>query len=809
MRRPYWIVPALAATALATYLLARPAAAPADPDHPTAANQQTPVAPGKYPHTPPAGEAPKEPQGTAPIPAPKFPQPAGTASGPALPITQVVLYSSGLGYFQREGVVDGDARVDLAFPTQDVNDLLKSMVLQDLGGGHVSAVNFDSHDPLDKTLNSFAIQLTNNPTYAQILGQARGEYVEVSVATGRTVQGKIVGIETRQPVVKDGASVEVLNLWCADGMRGVALAEVQSVKFLNPAVEAEVQRALEVLSGCHDTQKKGVSLQFSGTGSRKVRVGYVVETPLWRTSYRMLIGKDGKPFVQGWAVVQNPTNEDWKDVRMALVSGRPIAFKMDLYQPLYAFRPLVQPVIPGMIAPGRVYNNGQYTNPGIPVNNPPPFITSSTVTTAVNGIPTTFQGPQYPATQLAAPAPQGGTAVDIGNGVIAYPNQAPDGVNLQRGVVADTTASDSGDSFQYAIEHTVNVPRQKSALLPIVNKALEGERISLYNCQTHAKHPLLTLRLKNTSGVHLMQGPVTVFEGNGYAGDAQLPDLRPGEERLVSYALDLGTEVTPTPGAQVIQLVSLQLHKGILASTTTTRDAVTYVVRNRGPQDRVVLVEHADRGFRLVSKEQPCQHAGGVYRFEVKVAAGKTAKLEVVEEQVLVTNLALANFNPETTRYYTECECANAKVKPALEKMLQIQEKLAADRQQLTTLQQNASNLLHDQERLRQLLKDTPDKADAYKRYLAKYDAQEVTFEKIGKQFEELKAQVERDLKAFETFVNGLDLETKVHKAPMERVVPPVNETPSLPVMPIHAPPANPPVNPPPLCPAPTSFYRG
>src|SRR5438445_60775 len=103
---------------------------------------------------------------------------AATRSAPALPISQCVLFSSGVGYFQREAEIEGNTRVDLTFPVTDINDLLKSMVLQDMGGGHVAAVSYESHDPIDKTLKSFAVNLTQNPSYGQILNQARGEKVE-------------------------------------------------------------------------------------------------------------------------------------------------------------------------------------------------------------------------------------------------------------------------------------------------------------------------------------------------------------------------------------------------------------------------------------------------------------------------------------------------------------------------------------------------------------------------------------------------------------------------------------------------------
>src|SRR5262249_52938016 len=132
------------------------------------------------------------------------------------------------------------------------------------------------------------------------------------------------------------------------------LAEVQRLRFLNPVMDSEVKKALEVLAMSHDTQKKAVSLNFSGDGKRPVRVGYVVENPIWKTSYRLVLGKEGKdkkPFLQGWAVVENPTDEDWNGVRMALISGRPISFRMDLYQPLYVPRPVVEPELFASLRP--------------------------------------------------------------------------------------------------------------------------------------------------------------------------------------------------------------------------------------------------------------------------------------------------------------------------------------------------------------------------------------------------------------------------------------------------------------------------
>src|SRR5262249_34102115 len=144
------------------------------------------------------------------------------AKSASLPIGQVVLYSSGVGYFQREGSVEGNARVDLSFPVSDINDLIKSMVLRDLDGGHISTVSYDSNAPVEKTLRSFAVDLTRNPSLAGILDQARGEKVEVALAqggAGANLSGTIVGVERqRQSVAKEAVELSVLNLWGSDGL---------------------------------------------------------------------------------------------------------------------------------------------------------------------------------------------------------------------------------------------------------------------------------------------------------------------------------------------------------------------------------------------------------------------------------------------------------------------------------------------------------------------------------------------------------------------------------------------------------------
>jgi hypothetical protein len=680
-----------------------------------------------------------------------------------LPIGQIVLFSSGVGYFQREGAVEGNARVDLSFPVSDINDLLKSMVVRDMDGGVVSTVSYDSNAPVEKTLKSFAINLNGNPSFAGILGQARGEKVAVVLQQSNATQpgtltGTVIGIEAQhQPAGKDATvNVELLNLWCSDGMRSLKLNEVQRVRFLNPVMDSEFKKALETLTLSHDTQKKAVSLNFLGEGRRQVKVGYVVENPIWKTSYRLVLpkDKDEKPFLQGWAIVENPSDEDWKDCRMALISGRPISFRMDLYTPLFVPRPVVEPELFALLRPV-AYSGGLFDDRTHVAQNGAGAPRGTTEFGAMPaGAPGGGRSRQQEARELDAmrrsvEAKQGGWADKDGK------------LALNQGVAPAATASKLGDFFQYVIDKPVSLPRQKSALLPIVNKDVEGTRISIYNEATQAKFPLLGLKLKNTSGLHLMQGPITVFEGSNYAGDARILDLQPKEERLISYAVDLGTEVNPVPSSDNGRYAAIKAVKGVIETTTKLRETKTYTVKNRNEQERLVLIEHPVRNeFKLVEdKGKPAEVAADVYRFEVKVPAGKTETQVVTEERVISQNFQVSNIDDNTIRVFLNSPVTSEKVKKGLQSALELRWAVAKTQREIAEQQNQLKVITDDQVRLRANLKEMPATAAAYKRYLEKFDAQETQIEEYQAKIKELQGVEFKQKKELEDFLANFSAE--------------------------------------------------
>jgi hypothetical protein len=685
----------------------------------------------------------------------------GGRAAAALPIGQIVLFSSGVGYFQREGSVEGNARVDLSFPVSDINDLLKSMVVRDMDGGVVSTVSYDSNAPVEKTLKSFAINLNGDPSFAGILSQARGEKVEVvlqqtNATQPGTLTGTVIGVEAqKQPAGKDGAvNVELLNLWCSDGMRSLKLTEVQRVRFLNPVMDSEFKMALETLTSSHDTQKKAVSINFLGEGKRNVKVGYVVENPIWKTSYRLVLPKEKeeKPFLQGWAIVENPTDEDWRDCRMALVSGRPISFQMDLYTPLFVPRPVVEPELFASLRP--VAYSGDLLDKEKKLPSPSPTPITPAAAEAAPEVGVIVLGARSRAELDAVADVKKRYAEEVRKNLGRR-------MDLSAGVAPAASASQLGDFFQYVIGKPVSLPRQKSALLPIVNKDVEGTRVSIYNERTQAKFPLLGLRLKNTSGLHLMQGPITVFEGSNYAGDARILDLQPKEERLISYAVDLGTEVNPVPSSDNGRYTMIKAVKGILHTTTKLRETKTYTVKNRNEQERLVLVEHPVRNdFKLVDdKVKPAETASDVYRFEVKVPAGKTETLVVTEERLLNEEVAMSNLSGDTVPLFLNNPVAGAKVKVGLRTILDLRQEVAKTANAIAEQQQQLKTITDDQVRLRANLKEMPATAAAYKRYLEKFDAQETQIEEYQAKIKELQAVEFKQKKELEDYLADFSAE--------------------------------------------------
>jgi hypothetical protein len=669
-----------------------------------------------------------------------FPWPVLAEEGVALPLSKIMLYSSGVGYFQHDGTVNNRMQLDLRLHTNQINDMLKSLVVQDFGGGRISTVTYGSRDPVTKTLGSFGVNLNGNPTLGQILTQVRGEPVEVTAPN--PIVGTLLGVEKKTESIGEGSQHRVIEqeyvtLLTEEGFRSLSLANVQRIKLTNPALNAELHQALAALAANHDAQKKTVSITFDGTGSRQARVAYLTETPVWKTTYRLVLDEDKAPYLQGWAIVENQTPQDWRNVKLSLVSGRPISFTMDLYQPLYNPRPLVQPELYANLKP-QTYGDALDE---LKAMASPPARSDMKKERLLGKMAQGFAGGLASAPAAKAVAAE----MEMGS--------------LEEGVSPMAMAEDKGELFEYRIDQPVTLAKHTSALLPIIGQTLQGQKVSLYNQTVNAKHPLNGYRLKNTSALHLMQGPITLFDSGTYAGDARIEDLPPGQDRLISYALDLKTEVEPKLEGGTQELSTVSLKKGTMLVSRRLVEDRTYLVRNRDTKAKTVLIEQPYRAdWKLAEPKESTERTRDLYRFSVAVDPGKSATLRVKETLPIQESILLMEGGVDQIVHYQQAKEVSLKVKEALQRVVQLRSKLDDARAQRTRLDQRTAEITAEHARIRENMQRLPQNSDLYTRYVKKLDQQETELENLRKEIERLKNIEEEHRRELQNYVMNLDV---------------------------------------------------
>lgn len=653
--------------------------------------------------------------------------PATQPAANDVPVKRVALFSSGVGYFEHTGTVAGEAETVLHFKTDQINDVLKSLVLQDLDGGTVSSVSYPSMDPLGKLLRGFAVDLSSSPTVAGLLGQLRGAEVKV-IASGRVLEGKILGVEIRKTavgeVVLDQAYLSVVT---NKGIESVSIDYAQSIQLADAKLQDELNKALLAVAGARDSDKKNVTLNFKGDGNRRVKVGYVVETPVWKTSYRLVID-DKTSNLQGWAIVENQTDTDWKDVQLSLISGRPLSFVMDLYEPLYLPRPeahleLFEGLKPQTYAEAR--EEVEMTRGGM--------------------APAAAAAPMQ---EMARRRPSEG----------AFKLSAQDALDATSSVSTQATAGQIGELFEYSLTD-ITLERQSSAMVPIVTEPIEVNRVSIYNQAVLARHPLSGAKLKNTTGKHLLQGPITVFQGGGYAGDAQINNVPPGQERLISFGIDLQTLVDADKNEQRDEIQAVKLIKGVLEVTNKSISTRTFQMQNKSDKTKTIIIEQPRLGgWDLVEDVKPSEKTDAIYRFERTLDAGKSDELKVSQQRINLQRFAIIDANADSLIWYVKSGKTSDAVKSVLQKAIDFRQQQADLDRQIADANAQINAISQEQNRMRENMRTVDKNTPYYARLMKKLDEQESSIE--GYQKKQLDLTEARDAKRaeLEAFLKDLSV---------------------------------------------------
>ena len=660
-----------------------------------------------------------------------------------VPIRRVVLFAGGVGYFEHEGTVTGDATVRLMFRADQINDVLKSMSVH-ADAGTVGGVSYASSDPLLRALKSFAVDLSGDPTLADLLKQLRG--AEVKVLDPAMPGGKILGIETRKKEIVSGGKTTVvtetlLNLVGPDGVRSIPMRSIDKLALADEKLAAELNAALAALIGSHDAQRKPVDIRFAGKGERTVRIGYLVEAPIWKTSYRLdLSGKP--PRLQGWAIVENTSDADWTNVELTLVSGKPVSFVTDLYRPLRIPRTIVEPKRTAIEKGHKLQEYAPEEAEAKPQEGYE-WVEEADFAETLAG---RLYGRPGPGRDVFGDRPSAG-------GIFA------DDSDDRGGVRAMALAERVGELFRYRIDTPVTLGRRRSAMLPIIHRSIEGGKVSVYDVDVLEQYALNGAYLVNDTGLKLLGGPVTIFDGKTFAGEAMLDMVSQKDRALLSYAVDLHVKVEAV-SACTEELVGIAVGRGRFVQKIDYLTTWAYEITSTADEPRQLIVcTPRAATHKLVAPKAAEEQTDDEFRFRVDVPANATRTFAV---RLLSPGWGLLNLPGDRewvlqrAEGYVDHPKVPKDVRAALSKVIDASRKGQLLAKEIEGAKERVDEIKEGQERLRENVKTLGPAHPLSKRYIDKLTRQEDEIEELEKRVEELTSLAQKESAALRKLVASL-----------------------------------------------------
>jgi hypothetical protein len=626
---------------------------------------------------------------------------AATAAAAELPVRHVTLYKHGIGFFERAGTLAPGETARLEFRASDMNDVLKSLTIEDKSGAKITGLRYDADEPLARKLQRFPFGLENGQSLAALLDSLRGARIEIQFGPEK-LEGAIVSARVA-PASQGVPEQQQLTLFTNTGeLRNINLAAAASLRFVDPELQAQFRDYLATLSKSRSMDKRTVSIASTDAGARELVASYVIPTPVWKSSYRLILRPGaGASILEGWAIVDNTTEDDWNNVRLAVVSGRPISFVSLLYPTREVSRPVVALT---------------EETPEMPVEHEGVLVGAAPKEMAVAGA----APPPPPPVKMEVPRMRSSAAMPM--------EIARDAMESS---VSTAGARELGELFEYSFTTPVTVRKGESAMLPFLQQKLPVRKLLILS-EEGAVHPRNAVEITNSSGKTLDGGPITVYDEGAYAGEALVSTLKNGDKRLISYAVDLGTNVSTQFGSGSDAVREVRLRNGVLITQSAYRHTRTYTVRNVDAKPKTLIIEHPVRPGMQVVSPKPAETTPSNYRFEVALGPSATATLPVVEEGMREQTVMVASVSPELLLTYLRNPNLSAGARQTLERIAKQKQAIVQLDREINERNNEMAELARDQERIRQNLASLnavagqQDQVQTYARTLANQEARVV-----------------------------------------------------------------------------------
>jgi hypothetical protein len=608
-----------------------------------------------------------------------------------LALQRIMLSSAGVGYFEYAAEVEGTATLDLDVPLEQVDDVLKSLVVFDSAGG-VGGVELPGHDGGRAVFGQVPFGPEALGSAVDLLNALQG--VEIEVRGPHPVTGRVLRAErVREPAgtrPDGGVQRTRVTLLGPAGLQQFVLEDAESVQVADPALRARIDKALEALRRDEARATRHLTLRSTGTARRTVRVGYVAAAPLWKASYRLVLpsGNAAGARLQGWAVLENGSGADWHGVELTLQYGNPVTFRQAIYRTYYVQRPEVPVEVLGRILP-------EPDRGGQPVRS------------MASSAPAPLAAPAAKATAEAQP--DGGMAT-IGE---------------------DVAAGENAEETVFVLPTKLDLPAGHTASVPILDATVPAERIGVLSAGR--AHPLSALLIRNDSSTSLPAGVLALYDLSGaaaFAGDAQLAGLPRSEQRLLSFAEDLRTRAA-WDDDDSSTIAGVTAAEGVLHLEVLDRHTIRFTVTAPAAEPRTLIVEIPRRPGATLSGDATAEEAlETVWRVRVQLKAGETRNIALHQDVVERQETSLVEDRDVLARVLGS-QALSPAARAALQTLAGLRTEEAARASERDRLKGELAQVEADEERIRRNVASVPANDALHARLVRALDQDEARIESL------------------------------------------------------------------------------
>ena len=677
-----------------------------------------------------------------------------------LNVKKVIIHRSGISYFILEGLMKGSDTFELEFKIDEMDDVLKSLFVLDTSEkGYISSISYDAALETSQLLKSIMLNIPDRGSLSSLITQIKGADVKLIIAGGKTIVGTIIGIEEIEKINKNEKTVEKLLILLQenDEISKFNFSDFKSFNILNEDIKKDLKFFLDtVISGKKkDAKKIKINCESGGDDEveRIVFVYYIRESPIWKTSYRLIMSKEQaqeeKCLLSGWSLIENTTNQDWEDVELSLVAGMPVSFKYEFYRPIFIQRPVIRPprvlsVKPTEIEEGlKSEDYGEYEMDALEAA---PREMMKKAKMGRRGMP-----PPAPA----AVAGFGGRMTSI---------MSDDALLEKIKSQTKVQTKDLGELFEYNISNPVTIKRKQSALVPILTEVIKARRVLLYNKNEYGKNPYACLEITNNTKLTLERGPVTIIYDDNLAGEAIVPFLNKEDTRLLNYAVEQAVLITHETKTESLSVHKVTIGSGYSYEYYYTNMMTTYKIQNKTSEAKELYLDHPKtHGYKFIEKPVDPEETPNYWRFKITLKPKDAITFKLKEQREDYSSNYLRNWSRDDifkrVGFYVKQKFINEKLENQLKEIAESIQDLNQKKQNKSKLVEERNQMSDEQSRLREnisVLGEDTQSIALKERYIKKFNDQETRFEKISVETKKLTQEIDSLNKKIETKMNKL-----------------------------------------------------